>query len=306
MFETSPLINPAVAQQLREDLARKLGLTVELIKPCVASIPPQPEGTRSKWAFVLAVELLRAGASPENTREYLASWVRLCEQPPAARHAFTARDLDSTIRSALSKQQSVGLRGYGCDGELQQYCPYGEARKTCCPYLARNRRPPQRDKITTLLGAWNLAKGHWIPAHWKPAVVLRRKFLLMGIGALEAAKGFPGGELITSVRELEHETKIARSTLRRDLPEMHKAGWVFYEPGLSRRELGEGPPRGARIRRLLPGESAEAEAAQRAEREAELLKLFPGSEVIRVDRASPFLRRPTPLPPGGGKTRTLR
>jgi len=248
----------AINASLREDLARHLGLPVEVIKPCVANIGPQAEGRRSEFAHILAVELLRAGASPLKVAAYLGYWAERCEQPPKASHAFTLRDLESTLKSATKKQETEGLRGYGCRGPLAEFCPYGEADRLRCPYISRNRRPLRRDKITTLLGAFNLAKAHRAPADWKPSVVFRRRFLHMAIGALEAAKGYAGGELITSLQELEYQTGISRSTLRRDLEAMAAAGWLSFTPGLSRREKGELPARGAALRRLLPGEAEQA------------------------------------------------
>jgi hypothetical protein len=264
-----------ITESLRADLARRLGLPLESIKPCVGNIPPQSEGTRGLYCHLLAVELLRAGASSRVAAAYLGDWIERCDQPPKARHAFTLRDLESTLKSVERRKSQDGLRGYGCRGPLAEYCPYGPVEKGRCPSISRNRRPPKREKITTLLGAFNLAKAHAIPEQWKPGVIVRRRFLLIGIGALESAKGYAGTQLLTSMRELAYQTGISRSTLRRDLEAMADAGWISFTPGVSRREKGT-LARGARIRRLLPGDAKEAELA----RLNAIVEAFPGAEVI--------------------------
>ncbi len=214
---------------------------------------------RGRYAFLLAVELLRAGATQTKAAAFLGDWASRCEQPPKAKHVFTVREVESAVAAARKKQERGGLRGFGCNKELSQYCPYGLKGRDRCPYIARNKRQPKRESITSLLGAVNLAKTLPVPEHWKPSVTLRRRYLLIVIGALEAAKGFAGGELLTSYSELAYESRLPRTNVRRDLEEMAEAGWISFKPGLSRKGRSGLPPQGARIRRLLPGESQQAE-----------------------------------------------
>jgi hypothetical protein len=93
---------------------------------------------------------------------------------------------------------------------------------------------------------------------------------MMVIGALEAAKGCAGVELITSGRELEYAAGYSRRTVYRDLRAMAAAGWIKYIPGLSRKHQGGSLARGARICRLLPGEWAAAQVRA----------VFPGAEEL--------------------------
>ncbi|NIM07406.1 MAG: hypothetical protein GTO55_11810 [Armatimonadetes bacterium] len=291
----------AITEALCEDLSRRLSLPVEVIKPCVANIGPQAEGTRGQYTHVLAVELLRAGASETATAAYLGDWIERCDQPPKAGHAFSLRDLESTLKSVKRRQSSGGLRGYGCKGPLGEYCPYSAADRRRCPYLSRSRRPVRWQSITTLLGAFNLTRAHKTPEHWKSGVIHRRRYLLMAIGALEAAKGYAGTELVTSLRELAYQAGISRSTLRRDLEAMAEAGWIDFLPGESRREKGS-LAKGARIRRLLPEEAREAELA-RLNAEVESL---PAIEEIcggkgAAIRQSQEKRAARPLPPSSAR-----
>jgi hypothetical protein len=265
--------NEARIDFLRQILAEKLGVDVALIKPCVACIGPQEEGHRGAVCYALAVEYLRTGASPDVVTAVLGEWAGRCAQPPRAREAFTARDVASAIKGAVQKQKTVGLRGHGCKrGVLGEMCPYGggERGMAVCPYIRRNRRPPKRDRITTLLGTHNLARAHKPGPGWKPGQTVRRRYLLIVIGALETAKGQAGVELITSSRELAYAAGYERSTVRRDLKAMAAAGWIEYTPGLSRKDQGQGLARGARIRRLLPGEWAVAQVKT----------IFPGAEKV--------------------------
>jgi hypothetical protein len=249
-------------QFLCEILAERLGGDIALIKPCVACIGPQEEGCRGAVCYVLAVEYLRTGAPPEVVTAILGEWASRCFQPPRASHSFTPRDVASIVKSVVQKHKTVELRGYGCKrGTLRDACPYGggERGMAVCPYIRRNRRPPKRDRIATLLGAYNLARAHKPGVGWKPSQTLRRRYLMMVIGALEAAKGWAGVELITSGRELECAVGCSRSTVYGDLRAMAAAGWIEYTPGLSRTHQGGGLPRGARTRRLLPVEWAAAQ-----------------------------------------------
>jgi hypothetical protein len=235
---------------------------VALIKPCVACIGPQEEKHRGATCYALAVEYLRTGASAAVATAVLGEWASRCAQPPRASHPFTGRDVASAVKGVVCKQKSTGLRGHGCkQGPLREACPYGggDAGMALCPYIQRNKRPPKRDRITTLLGAYNLARAHRPGSGWRPGQVIRRRFLMMVIGALEAAKGHAGVELITSGRELSYVTGCDRRTVTRDLRAMAAARWIEYTPGLSRGDQQRGPARGARIRRLLPGEWAVAQ-----------------------------------------------
>jgi len=289
-------LDEAIVSAFREEAARRLELPVEAVKSCVALIPPQPEGQRGYYAFVLAVELLRAGASLVKIAAYIGAWLERCDQPRKANHAFTLRELESTIRSAEKTQETAGLRGYGCyTGPLAELCPYKDAGISNCPYIAHRRKPMRRERINTLLGAFNLSKAHLVPAHWKSQVIPRRRFLYMAFGALEVIKGYAGGELITSLRELEYQTKISRSTLRRDLEAMAAAGWIEFAPGLSRREKRSLPARGACIRRLLPGESKTGDCAKLAD----VLKAFPGAEIVAEGAHYDFNPLHNTLTPGG-------
>lgn len=249
-------LDAELVEAMRERMAERLGLDVRNIKPCVATLPPQEGGRRGEFCRVLAVELLRAGASKEVCLAYLGGWAEDCCQPPRAPHEFAPPEVASILKSALSTQERGGLRGYGCKtGPLAEVCPYGGGRPGMarCPFLAGRRRPPRREPMATLLGAYNVARRHSVPAEWTPQQAVRRRFLMMAIAALEVAKNYGGGQLFTSGRELAYHAQVPRTTVGRDLVAMRHAGWIEYEPGRSRREPGD-LPRGARIRRLLPGE----------------------------------------------------
>lgn len=253
---TSAELNAGLIGIAREQLAQRLGVDVAKVRPCVAMIPPQPEGLRGQFARVLAVEYLRAGAAEGVVTALLGEWASQCAQPPrAAVHPFTAREVASTVKSAARRKET--LRGYGCDtGPLAEACPY-PAGKAECPYILGRRRPRRRESFKGLVSAFNLCRGHRAPATWRAAQTIRRKFLLLAFAALETAKGYSGGELITSHREIAFQAGIPLSTVRRDLWAMKSAGWIEYTPGRSRAEIGD-LPRGARIRRLLPGDAAAA------------------------------------------------
>lgn len=259
------------AEWLRDSIAKELGLDPQAIKPCVAVLAstPQPKGARGAGGHKLAVEFIRAGAKPDVLCTFLGAWAQRCAQPPYANHPFTPRDIAATIRGVAKIARDGRLYGFGCDNphDLRPFCPYGggEAGKKACPYLQVRRRPPTRKSTTTLLGAWNLARTHEVPPGWRPRQIVRRRYLMLAIGAVEIAKGHGGCQLFTSTRELADESGIERHTLMRDLRAMATAGWIEYVPGRSRVEIArlakagvEVPTRGARIRRLLPGEAAAA------------------------------------------------
>lgn len=257
-------LDAALLDTMRERMAERLGLDVRNVRPCVAAIRPQEEGRRGEFCRVLAVELLRAGASKEVCLAYLGGWAEDCCQPPRASQKFAPSEVASIVKSALKTQRHGGLRGYGCKtGPLAEICPYGGGTQGMgvCPSIAQRRRPAKRERIATLPGAWNLARQHMAPLQWTGQQTVRRRFLMMAIAALEVGKNYGGGQLFTSVRELAYQTGIPRSTVARDLVAMRDAGWVEYEPGRNRREPGD-LPRGARIRRLLPGELWDALARE--------------------------------------------
>ena len=251
----SRAIDEQVTEDLRADLARRLSRDVQLIKPCVARIPRQEQGTRGTMCHVLAVEYLRTGAEPDLVMSELCKYVERCAQPPCADHPFTERDVSATLKSVLGKERREGLRGYGCDsGPLRDSCPYG-GDKSRCPYIRRMRREPKRQKLSTLLGTVNARRAHSAPAHWSERQKWRRRVLWDDIGALEVQKGYGGGELITSEKELVYRTQIAQTTLRRDLVAMAQAGWIRYSPGKSRKGRKGEPSVGTRIYRLYPEEA---------------------------------------------------
>jgi len=252
---TSAELDARLIEIAREQLAQRLGVDVAKVRPCVAIIPPQPESLRGQFARVLAVEYLRAGATEGVVTAMLGEWASLCAQPPRASHPFGAREVAAIVRSAARRKAT--LRGYGCDaGPLAEACPYSSG-KAECPYILGRRRPERRESFKGLVSAFNLCREHRAPAMWTGAQTIRRRFLLLAFAALETAKGYSGGELITSHREIAFQVGIPLSTVRRDLWAMKSAGWIDYAPGRSRAEIGD-LPRGARIRRLLPGDAAAA------------------------------------------------
>jgi len=260
-YPVTPPLDPLdaeIALRLREEAARLLELHLDVVKPCWPRITGQPEGRRAEVCHLLAVEILRAGASPMKAMGFLSQWLGHCEQPPEARHAFTLREAESTVKSVARRQKSEGLLGYGCKGPLAEWCPYSDKRE--CAYLAHRRKVRKRESITTLAGAWRLAMAHRIPEGWTERQVWRRRCLLMAFGALEQLKGYSGQALITSERELEYQIEINRGTLRRDLAAMAAAGWIEYAPGLSRQQQGDSLSRGTRIVRLLAEKGAHRNA----------------------------------------------
>ena len=250
-----PDLDLALVEQMRERMADRLSLDVNLIRPCVALLPPQSEGQRGLAAHVLAVELLRAGVNEQTVLAEVGAFASRCDQPPKATHKLGPPDVRAIVNSAARTQRRSGLRGYGCKtGPLATICPHENISD--CPFILKRRRPRKRDMIANLVGAWNLAREHQAPRAWQAAQIVRRRFLLLAVAALEVVKGYGGGELITSARELAWQTSIPLSTVRRDLRAMAASGWISYTPGRSRQELGD-LPQGARVRRLLPGEAIE-------------------------------------------------
>lgn len=277
------------AEVLRERLAAHLSIAVQRIKPCVACIGNIEEGQRAHYAYVLAMELTKAGASEDALLGYLGSYARNCQQPPIADTKFAAAEAMSEGRKALRKRErKQTIRGHGCgvsrDGPLLRFCPYGapEGRHDC-PFIKDIRKAPKRVGITGLLGTFNTvrqlsvppawgvsAKGKKLPAAVRSATLIRRRWLWVALGALEVAKGHAGREYLGSLRELSFETDIPRRTLRSDLEAMAAAGWIEWEQG-KRADAPGMPSRGCRIRRLLPGD-VDVKA---------LLDAFPGAEVER-------------------------
>jgi hypothetical protein len=258
----------ALVDVARERMADRLNLDLHLVRPCVALLPPQAEGQRGAAAHVLAVELLRAGVNEQTVLAEVGAFASRCDQPPKATHKVGPTDVRAVVRSAVRTQKRGGLRGYGCKtGILAAICPYASIAD--CAFIVKRRRPQKRDAIANLLGAFNLARQHRPPRTWTAEQIIRRKWLLMVVAALEVAKGYGGGVLITTDRELEFQSGVPRSTIQRDLRAMAAAGWIEYTPGRSRREPGD-LPAGAHVRRLLPGEALEALVRE----------VFPGAEVL--------------------------
>jgi hypothetical protein len=260
-------LDAALAEAQSEDLARRLGVDLAAIKPCVALTPPQQEGNRSAYAFTLAVEFIRAGAVRDLVVAEVIGYAHRCDQPPRAKTRFSERDAVSAVNSAFQRAKGGGLRGFGCDrGPLRAYCPWGGGAegKAACSYIHGRRRPPKRDRITTLAGAWSLARALPVPKSWQAQQTQRRRYIMLAVGALEALKGHAGTELITSLREFSFQSGINRRTLRRDLEALRQASWIEFAPGLSRRDQGERLARGCRIRRLLPPAERPVERVQAA------------------------------------------
>jgi hypothetical protein len=277
------------AEVLRERLAEHLGINMQQIKPCVALIGNVEQGQRAHYAYVLAMELTKAGASEDALLGYLGSYARNCQQPPIAEMKFAAAEAVSEGRKALRKRErKQTIRGHGCgvsgQGPLLRFCPYGapEGRNEC-PFIRDTRKAPKRVGIAGLVGTFNAVrqfpvraewaisgKGKKLPAAARSATIIRRRWLWVCLGALEAAKGHAGREYVGSLTELSFETDIPRRTLRSDLEAMAAAGWIEWEQG-KRADAPGMPNRGCRVRRLLPGD-----VQVRA-----VLDAFPGAEVVR-------------------------
>jgi len=248
-------------QLRRERLAFDLGVPADRIKPCVSGIITAPASRRWEITKLLAFEHCYAGANVDRTIAVVSRLIEHFEQPPKFDcPPFTIREAIETIKGVYAFAGRQRLKGHGCNrGLLREFCCYGgnpEISKRRCPYVTRMRRPARRDSITTLLGAWALARDHARPSGWSDRQFLRRKFILLGLGALEAAKGYAGTELITTTRELSFEMGIPHSTIARDLHAMARAGWIRYEPGIPRHKVAGRDPTGGRIQRLLPSEWA--------------------------------------------------
>ncbi len=245
-------VDQAVALELAQRLAIRLGVDARLIKPCIASIGPQQEGLRHETCFVLAVALLQTGAQRDLILQYLGSWAERCDQPPKTTHPFTFKEVAVTLRSAECLRRSGSLRGHGCRS-LSLFCPYGgyEHHTECSFVRSLYRAKPQ---TATLVGALNVASGHPAPDLWRSPQQIRRRWLMAVLAKLEVLRGRSGGLLITSSRELAYHSRCPRSTVQRDLRAMRDAGWIDYTPGLPRLQTAGQPPRGSSIRRLpVPG-----------------------------------------------------
>jgi hypothetical protein len=271
------------AETQRALLAERLGVNVREIKPCLALIGGQAQGSRARIASVLAYELAKLGVSEDTAVSYLGWYVGKCDQPPLADHHFTDAEARTTVRSVY-RQKKSGRRilGYGCirrSSPLLAFCPYGadtdaQSRFTC-PYVSQRLAKPNRRRIATLTGAMNLLHMHLRrgpPEGWRPRAAARRSLLYLTLAKLEVEHNHPGGELWTSERRLQDEfpLPIARGTIRGDLAAMQKAGWIRWTRGKDHRETAAAgrPPLGMRVMRLLPGDAlvAAVEAA------------FPGAE----------------------------
>jgi len=272
-----------VAERQRHALARRLGVDVKEVKPCIAVIGAQPEGHRERMARVIALDLVRAGVPEGAIRSYLEYYAENCDQPPKAKERFSPREALGVLNRILAVQKrGRRIRGYGCkrsDSPLLPFCPYGApAGRRSCPFVRGWTKPPTRDSITTLLGAFSTVMDLPVPDSWRrhrrkgasEAIILRRRFLWMAIGALEARKGHAGVEYIGSEAELAYSLQAgSRHTLRTDLQAMCEAGWIEYEPGVSWRATADcAGRRGCRVRRLLPVEQMLAEVT----------RLFPGAQ----------------------------
>jgi hypothetical protein len=242
-------VRDLLAEEMRASTARRLALDARLVKPCVAMIPPQGQGQRSRVCHILAVELLKAGAAVEGAAAYLGEWASNCAQPPAADHPYTSRDVESTVRGVGKLQTKEGLRGYGCR-DLEDWCAYGgyEQRHLCPYYRSLSKAKAEN---ASLVGALDIARQD-APSTWSQNQTLRRRWLMVVIAGLEVLRGRPGGLLITTQSELSWRATIPRKTVGRDLAAMAEAGWIDYTPGLSRRETAGRAPVGSAIRRLTP------------------------------------------------------
>lgn len=69
-----------------------------------------PEGSRDEACARLAGYFFGRGMPADVVRSILAPWAERCAQPPAARTAFTAADVEKTVRSIEGKDAQTGRR----------------------------------------------------------------------------------------------------------------------------------------------------------------------------------------------------
>jgi hypothetical protein len=274
------------AEVQREWLAARLGVPKEEIKPCLACMGGQPEDKRAYIASVIAYEFAKIGIAQDQALSYLGWYVGKCDQPPLAGHRFTDGEARAIVRSVYrKKERGVRIFGYGCirrSSPLLEFCSYGAdvdaQNRFTCPYITQRMVKPNRRRIASIVGATNLLHMHLrlgIPKGWRKLAATRRALLYLMLAKLEAERGHPGGELLTSERILRAEfpLPIKRETICRDLAAMHAAGWISWTRGKSRQVTAAAgrPPLGMRIMRLFPGDARLAAA----------MAAFPGSEVER-------------------------
>lgn len=276
------------AEVQRAAMADRLGIEPRLVKPCVALIHGIEEGQREQYAFALAIELVKAGASEDAVLGYLGHFAEHCEQPPVANGRFPLSEAVAQGRKVLRmRDRRRRIRGFGCGVQghspLLRFCPYNAPDgRLSCPYIQGIRKAPKRESIAGLVGtfstlrqlpipeewAWS-EKGRKLPSQVVSAMVTRRRFLWAWIGALEAAKGHAGREYIGSVDELAYHVGGKRRTIVADLAAMEAAGWIAQTKG-SRGDHADMPRKGRVIRRLLPGDALVKE----------VLGVFPGASVV--------------------------
>ncbi len=251
------------AEWQREQLAARLHVPLECIKPCVALIGRIHEGRRQEFCRVVVIELVKAGAAEEDIRGHIGYFVESqCEQPPLANRPFTHKEAEQTIRSVLAKAKRERILGHGCinpASPLLEFCPYGAPEgRYSCPYVRGLIRAPKRKGISSLIGALNLLLQHPVPPGWSERQRARRALLTWTVAALEQLKGYGGAELVTSEAELVRylPTRTTRRTVRRDLAAMRDAGQIRWAKGKSRKGRAGLPPEGVKILRLFPGDAA--------------------------------------------------
>lgn len=223
------VLEEALTHEQRQRMAERYGVHALAVKPCVATIGPQPEGMRAHYCHILAVEMLRAGATRDRVSIERGRWAETCDQPPRrASHPFTSRDVEATVKSVARRREVGGLRGYGC-ATLESICVYDGDRKAC-DYRRRLRKP--RRERASLLSVLDLNRWLRAPAQWRPSQEQRRRWLMLDIAALEVVRGYPGGNLITSEAELAWRAGSNRRTVHRDLEAMASAAWIGFSPGI--------------------------------------------------------------------------
>jgi hypothetical protein len=273
----------------RGELARRLGIPVETVRPCIAVMvyAGRAEETREQGAKIIAADLVKLRVAEDAARGVLGLYVSQCEQVTAS-HRFTDREANAWLRH-YQQQQAAGRRiyGFGCKRRsiLLEHCPYGAPEgRHLCPSVRGLYRVPKRESLATATGMWHAAQGHVIPEGWTRLEACRRRLLWLELGVLENLRGHGGEAYIGSLRELKEMALVrtSRETLGSDLRAMAAAAppWIVYEPGRSWRGNAGLPRRGCRIIRLLPGTTRAPDSQAFRDTLGAVLSEFPDAEVV--------------------------